>query len=59
MRSAFLLALLFAGLVVLEASGVWAFGGIALAIPIMTIGGLLVMHRVGIAAGHERPANHA
>jgi hypothetical protein len=51
MRSALFLALLFAFLLTLEASCVWALGGIALAIPVMTIGGLLVMHRSSVADG--------
>lgn len=51
MRGALFLALLFVCLLTFEASCVWAFGGIALAIPVMTIGGILVMHRSGIADG--------
>lgn len=51
MRSALFLALLFAALLTFEASCVWAFGGIALAIPVMTIGGILVMHRSGMPDG--------
>jgi len=51
MRSALLLAILFAGLLTFEASFVWALGGIALAIPVMTIGGFLVMNRSGMADG--------
>lgn len=51
MRSALFLALLFGGLITFEASCVWALGGVALAIPIMAIGGLLVMHRSGMADG--------
>lgn len=51
MRSAFFLALLFVCLLTFEASCVWALGGIALAIPIMVIGGILVMQRSGMADG--------
>lgn len=51
MRSALFLALLFAGLLAFETSCVWALGGIALAIPVMTIGGILVMNRSGMADG--------
>lgn len=49
--NALFLALLFAGLLTFEASCVWALGGIALAIPVMTIGGILVMNRSGMADG--------
>lgn len=51
MRGALFLALLFVFLLTFEASCVWALGGIALAIPVMTIGGILVMHRSGITDG--------
>ena len=51
MRNALFLALLFACLLTFEASCIWALGGIALAIPVMTIGGILVMHRSGITDG--------
>lgn len=51
MRSALFLAILFGSLLTFEASCIWALGGIALAIPIMTIGGILVMHRSGMADG--------
>ena len=51
MRVAVLLAILFMSLMVFETSFLWVFLGWFSAIPVMTIAGLLVMQRVGVAEG--------
>ncbi len=50
-RSAFALALLFTGLLIVESSGMWVFTHWVATIPLMIIAGLLVMQRVGVPEG--------